>query len=48
VKYYLKLNKKVLRFNSLKEAVKKAIKNYFNNAYNKDIYKNYVKKIKEL
>jgi hypothetical protein len=52
VKHYLKLNKKVLRFNELKETVKKAIKNvkkenyknYFNNAYNKDIYKNYVKK----
>lgn len=52
VKHYLKLNKKVLRFDELKEEVKRAIKNvkkenyknYFNNAYNKDIYKNYIKK----
>lgn len=52
IKHYLKLNKKVLRFDELKEEVKRAIKNvkkenyknYFNNAYNKDIYKNYIKK----
>ena len=52
LKHYLKLNKKVLKYEELKEEIKKAInnikkenyKNYFINAYNKDAYKNYIKK----
>ena len=52
IKYYLKLNKKILKYDELKEEVKRAIKNvkkenyknYFNNAYNKDAYIDYVKK----
>ena len=48
----MKLNKKVLKYEELKEEIKKAInnikkenyKNYFINAYNKDAYKNYIKK----
>ena len=53
IKYYLKLNKKVLRFNTLKIEVKNAIdkvkpenyKNYFNYAYKKEDNKNYNRKI---
>lgn len=52
IKHYLKLNKKVLKYDELKEEIKNAIqkvtkenyKNYFNNAYNKDAYKGYVRK----
>ncbi len=52
IKYYLKLDKKVLKYNELAIEIKNAIKqvkkenykNYFNNAYNKDAYKDYVKK----
>ena len=52
IKHYLKLNKKVLKYEELKNKIKNAIKNvkkenyknYFNNAYNKDVYKNYIKK----
>ena len=52
IKHYLKLNKKVLKFNELVGEVKNAIKqvkkenykNYFENAYKKDLYKDYVKK----
>jgi len=52
IKHYLKLNKKVLKYDELKDEVKKAIKNvkkenyqnYFNSAYNKEIYKNHIKK----
>lgn len=52
LKHYLKLNKKVLKYEELKEEIKKVInnikkenyKNYFINAYNKDAYKNYIKK----
>jgi len=52
IKHYLKLNKKVLKFDELVGEVKNAIKqvkkenykNYFENAYNKDAYKDYVKK----
>ena len=48
IKHYLRLNKKVLKYNELKEEIKNAIKqvkkynykNYFNNAYNKNTYKN--------
>ena len=57
IKHSLKLNKKVLKFNELKEQVKKSIKkvnkinyiNYFEFAYNKKIYnynKNRTKKLK--
>jgi transposase len=50
IKKYLKLNKYVLKFNELKEEVKKAIKkvkpenykNYFDYAYNKDVFKNHI------
>ena len=52
IKHYLKLNKKVLKYDDLKIEIKNAIKNvtnenyqnYFNNAYNKDAYKGYVRK----
>ena len=52
IKHYLKLNKKVLRYdelvveikNAIKQVKKKNYKNYFANAYNKDAYKDYVKK----
>jgi hypothetical protein len=52
IKHYLKLNKKVLKFNELVGEVKNAIKqvkkenykNYFENAYKKDLYKDYIKK----
>jgi len=51
IKHYLKLNKKVLKFNELKEKTKKAInkvskenyKNYCNNAYKKDDLRKYKK-----
>ena len=51
IKHYLKLNKKVLKFNELKEETKKAIdkvskenyKNYFNYAYKKDDLRKYKK-----
>ena len=51
IKHYLKLNKKILRYDELKDEIKNAIrkvkkenyKNYFENAYNKDAYKGYVK-----
>ena len=56
IKHYLKLNKKVLKFDELVEEVKYAIKqvkkenykNYFENAYKKDLYKDYVKKDSKL
>ena len=52
IKHYLKLNKKVLKYDELKEEIKNAIKqvkkenykNYFNNAYNKNAYKNNIRK----
>jgi len=52
IKHYLKLNKKVLKYDELVIEIKNAIKqvkkgnykNYFENAYNKDAYKDYVKK----
>jgi hypothetical protein len=52
IKYYLKLNKKVLKYdelvveikNAIKQVKKENYKNYFENAYNKDVYKDYVKK----
>ena len=52
IKHYLKLNKKVIKFDELVGEVKNAIKqvkkenykNYFENAYKKDLYKDYVKK----
>jgi len=52
IKHYLKLNKKVLKYDELVVEIKNAInkvkkenyKNYFENAYNKDAYKDYVKK----
>ena len=52
IKHYLKLNKKVLKYdelvieirNAIKQVKKENYKNYFENAYNKDAYKNYVKK----
>jgi transposase len=52
IKYYLKLNKKVLKYdelvieikNAIKQVKKENYKNYFENAYNKDAYKDYVKK----
>ena len=51
IKHYLKLNKKVLKYDELAIGIKNAIKqvkknykNYFDNAYNKDAYKDYVKK----
>jgi transposase len=51
-KHYLKLNKKVLKYdelvieikNAIKQVKKENYKNYFENAYNKDAYKDYVKK----
>lgn len=52
VKYYLKLNKKVLKYDELKTEIRNAIKmvknehykNYFNNAYNKNLYEKDVRK----
>ena len=52
IKHYLRLNKKVLKYdelaieikNAIKQVKKENYKNYFENAYNKDAYKNYVKK----
>ena len=52
IKHYLKLNKKVLKYdelaieikNAIKQVKKENYKNYFENAYNKDSYKDYVKK----
>ena len=52
IKHYLKLNKKVLKYdeivievkNAIKQVKKENYKNYFENAYNKDDYKDYVKK----
>ena len=51
IKHYLKLNKKVLKYdelvieikNAIKQVKKENYKNYFENAYNKDAYKDYVK-----
>ena len=56
IKHYLKLNKKVLKFNELKEEVKNAIskvktenyKNYFNYAYKKDELRKYKRNISTL
>ena len=56
IKHYLKLNKKVLKFNELKEEVKYAISkvkkdnynNYFNYAYKKDELKKYKRSISTL
>ena len=52
IKHYLKLNKKVLKYdelvieikNAIKQVKKENYKNYFENAYNKDAYKDYIKK----
>jgi transposase len=52
IKHYLRLNKKVLKYddlvieikNAIKQVKKENYKNYFENAYNKDAYKDYVKK----
>ena len=52
IKHYLKLNKKVLKFdeligevkNAIKQVKKENYKNYFENAYKKDLYTNYIKK----
>lgn len=52
IKHYLKLNKKVLKFdeligevkNAIKQVKKENYKNYFENAYKKDLYNNYAKK----
>ena len=52
IKHYLKLNKKVLKYDEIKEEIKNAIKivrkenykNYFENAYNKNTYQNHKKK----
>ena len=52
IKHYLRLNKKVLKYdelvieikNAIKQVKKENYKNYFDNAYNKDAYKDYVKK----
>jgi len=52
IKHYLKLNKKVLKYdeliveikNAIKQVKKENYKNYFDNTYNKDAYKDYVKK----
>ena len=56
IKHYLKLNKKVLKFNELKEEVKNAIskvkkenyKNYFNYAYKKNELRKYKRNISTL
>jgi transposase-like protein/transposase InsO family protein len=53
IKHYLKLNKKVLKYNELNEEIKNAIKmvrkenykNYFNNAYNKEGLRQYTRKL---
>ena len=50
LKHYLKLNKKILRYDQLKQQIKLAIKNitkenyqnYFNNSYNRNYYDNYM------
>jgi hypothetical protein len=50
IKHYLKLNKKVLKYDEFVIEIKNAIKQvkkenyYFENSYNKDAYKDYVKK----
>jgi hypothetical protein len=52
IKHYLRLNKKVLKYdelvieikNYIKQVKKENYKNYFENAYNKDAYKDYIKK----
>lgn len=52
IKHYLKLNKKVLKYDELVKEIKNAIKqvkkenykNYFENAYNKNAYKDYLEK----
>jgi transposase len=52
IKHYLKLNKKVIKFdeligevkNAIKQVKKENYKNYFKNAYKKDLYNNYAKK----
>ena len=52
IKHYLRLNKKVLKYdelvieikNAIKQVKKENYKNYFENAYNKDAYKDYIKK----
>ena len=52
IKHYLRLNKKVLKYdelaieikNAIKQVKKQNYKNYFENVYNKDDYKDYVKK----
>jgi len=52
IKHYLKLNKKILKYdeltieikNAIKQVKKENYKNYFENTYNKDVYKEYVKK----
>lgn len=51
IKHYLKLNKKVLKYddlvveikNAIKQVKKENYKNYFENAYNKDAYKDYIR-----
>ena len=56
IKHYLKLNKKVLKFNELKEETKKAInkvskynyKNYFNYAYKKENLRKYKRSVSTL
>ena len=56
IKHYLKLNKKVLKYNELKEEIINAIKrvkkenykNYFENAYNRNIYKYHIKRDSKL
>jgi transposase len=56
IKHYLKLNKKILKFNQLKEETKKAInkvskenyKNYFNYSYKKDDLRKYKKSVSTL
>jgi len=53
IKHYLKLNKKVLKYdelvieikNVIKQVKKENYKNYFENAYNKDAYIDYVKNL---
>jgi hypothetical protein len=53
IKHYLKLNKKVLKYDELNEEIKNAIKmvrkenhkNYFDNAYNKEELSKYTRKL---
>ena len=50
IKHYLKLNKKVLKYDELNEEIKNAIKmenynNYFDNTYNKEGLKQYKRKL---